>query len=280
MAQNLAQKYSKKVDERFKLASFSNAATNQSYEWSGVVTVQVYSIDTVAMGNYTRTGTTRYGTASELGTALQELTLTRDRAFTFTIDRGNWNESQMVTESGRALRRQIDEVVIPELDVYNLAAMGAAANTNSHTAGTEAATSASNAYTIVTELSELLNEDKVPATGRKLFITPAVFSYLKLDDSFLLASELGQKIKFNGQVGEVDGNAVIMVPSSYFPANTDMILAHPVATVAPKKLEDYKIHNNPPGISGWLVEGRLIYDAFVLDNKVNAIAVHTTSPTS
>ena len=45
------------------------------------------------------------------------------------------------------------------------------------------------------------------------------------------------------------------------------------------KLEDYKIHRDPPGISGSLVEGRIVYDAFVLENKAKAIyyqAVKTT----
>ena len=37
------------------------------------------------------------------------------------------------------------------------------------------------------------------------------------------------------------------------------------------KLEDYKVHTDPPGISGSLVEGRIVYDAFVLDNKAKAI---------
>lgn len=49
------------------------------------------------------------------------------------------------------------------------------------------------------------------------------------------------------------------------------MISHPVATVAPTKLEDYKIHQDPPGISGELVEGRIVYDAFVLDNKKMAI---------
>jgi hypothetical protein len=77
-----------------------------------------------------------------------------------------------------------------------------------------------------------------------------------------------------GQVGEVDGVKIVMVPSIYLPANTEFIVTNPIATVAPKKLEDYKTHDNPPGINGWLVEGRMIYDAFVLKNKVNAIYVH------
>jgi len=41
--------------------------------------------------------------------------------------------------------------------------------------------------------------------------------------------------------------------------------------VAPTKLEDYSIRRNPPGINGVLVEGRIIYDAFVMENKAKAI---------
>ena len=40
---------------------------------------------------------------------------------------------------------------------------------------------------------------------------------------------------------------------------------------APTKLESYKAHEDPPGISGSLVEGRIVYDAFVLDNKKAAL---------
>lgn len=280
MAQNLAIKYSAKVDERFKLKSLTESAVNQDYDWEGVDTVKVYSVDTVAMGNYTRSGTSRYGTPGELGTAVQTLQLSRDRSFTFVIDRGNWSESQMVTEAGKALARQVDEVVVPEIDSYRLTAMKVAAITSGNYAATYAAVSASNAYQIVLELNEDLSNAKVPLTNRILFVTPAFYKYLKLDSSFLTANELAQKAKYNGQVGEVDGNAVIVVPSSYMPTNTDAILTHPSATVAPSKLEDYKTHDNPPGVNGWLVEGRVIYDAFVLDNKVDAISVHNTHPSS
>lgn len=267
MAQNFATKYASKVDERFKLASVTEGAVNQDYDWSGVKTVQVYSVDTVDLVDYTRSGTSRYGTPDELGTSLQELTLSRDRAFNFTVDRGNYTEEQMVTESGRALRRQIDEVVIPEIDIYRLSVM----SDNATTVVSDAIT-ASNAYETVLDLNEDLDNKKVPRTNRLLFASASAFKHLKQDDSFLLASELSQDVKFNGQVGEVDGNAVIRVPSSYLPDNVDMILTHPSATVSPKKIEDYKTHDNPPGVNGWLIEGRLIYDAFVLDNKADAIA--------
>lgn len=275
MAVNLASKYSTKVDERFKLRSLTESAVNNDYDWNGVKTVTVYSVPTVAMGNYTRSGLARYGTAAELDNTVQNLTLSRDRSFTFTIDRGNYQETQMVMESGKALARQVDEVIVPEIDIYRLATMTAAAVANGNT--TTAAITSSNAYSTFLNGNGALDDDKVPMTGRIAFVTPAYYNFLKLDSSFIKSTEIAQKMLVNGQVGELDGVKIIKAPSSYFPASTAFIIAHPSATVAPKKLEDYKTHDNPPGINGWLVEGRTIYDAFVLGNKVNALYAHKTA---
>lgn len=73
------------------------------------------------MNDYTSTGANRYGTPAELEDSVQELTLTKDRSFTFTIDKSNYQDTGMLKEAGAALQRQIDEVIIPELDIYRLA---------------------------------------------------------------------------------------------------------------------------------------------------------------
>lgn len=275
MAVNLASKYSSKVDERFKLKSLTDSAVNQDYDWTGVKTISIYTIPTVAMGNYARTGLARYGTAAELDNTKDDYTLSRDRSFTFTIDRGNWQETQMVMEAGKALARQIDEIIVPEIDTYRLAAMSAAAIAAGSTA--TAAITAANAYSSLLNGNAMMHDNKVPMTGRIAFVTPAYYNFLKLDNNFLSANEIAQDKKINGQIGEVDGTKIVMVPSTYLPANHAFIITHPVATVAPKKLEDYKTHDNPPGINGWLVEGRTIYDAFVLKNKAKAIYAHKTA---
>jgi N4-gp56 family major capsid protein len=272
MAVNLASKYSNKVDERFKLGSFTEAAVNRNYDWEGVNSITVYSIPTVAMNNYTMSGTARYGTAAELDNTTQTMTLTRDRSFTFTIDRKNNQDTQMVMESGKALARQIDEVIIPEIDTYRLAAMSAAGIAVGNTA--TVAVTAANAYTMLLNGGAALDEDKVPAGGRVAFVTPAYYNFLKLDNTFIKASEIAQNMLIKGQVGEVDGVKIVKVPSIYLPVSTAFIITNPMATVAPTKLEDYKTHDNPPGINGWLIEGRKRYDAFVLNNKANCIYVH------
>lgn len=280
MAQNLATKYSDKVDERYKLRSLTDSAVNQDYDWAGVSAVVVYNVAAGTIGNYTRSGNTRYGTAADLGTTATTYTLSRDRAFTFVIDRGDWSESQYVTEAGRALARTIDEQVIPEIDQYRLGVFNHNSHVNHQYASDLAATSTSNAYSNFLSANAVLDNNKVPQVGRLAFITPDYYNAIKRDSSFSKNADLAYTDLKNGQVGEVDGVALIKVPASYMPFHTDLVIVHPSACVAPLKLEDYKIHDNPPGINGWLVEGRFIYDAFILTAKTGATAIHSTTPSS
>lgn len=271
MAINVASKYSNKVVERFSKKSLTDKGLNKDYDWAGVKTVTVYSVPTVAMGDYSRTGASRYGTPAELQNTKQDLTLTKDRAFTFTIDKGNLNETMGVMEAGKALARETDEVFVPELDTYRLAAWATAAT---QTTGTAAAITASNAYTKFLNAQEQLDEALVPETGRICYAKPSTINFLKLDPNFVKACDIAQNMLVKNQVGEVDGVAIIKVPTTRMPLNCGFILIHPSCSCSPLKLEDYKIHDNPPGINGKLVEGRYIYDCFVFAEKVTAIVKH------
>lgn len=271
MAQNLATKYAKKVDERFALDSFTQGlAFNEDYDWVGSNAIKVYSVDTVAMGNYTRTGSDRYGVAGELGTTLATYALARDRSATWTIDKRNYQESQMAQEAGKSLARQTKEIVVPEIDVYRLAAFHTAAAGQTATL----AITKDNAYLKLLEAQEKLDNAKIPLTGRVAYVTPAYYNFLKQDPSFIKATDIAQKMLVKGQVGEVDGVKIIKVPTTYLPANAAFVLFHPSAVLAPKVLDDFKIHQDPPGISGWLCEMRIVYDCFILATKTGAFARH------
>ena len=278
MAMNYAHKYETKVDEAFKLGSISKAFTNNDYDWTGVDTIEVYSIPTVALVDYTLTGATRYGTASELQNSIQTMLLTKDRSFTFTIDSKSNDDANGVMNAGRALRRQIDERVTPEIDTYVFAKMGAAATANSKVA--TATVTAGNAYEKFLDGQVSLGNDLVPLMGRIAAISYGFLKFIKLDPSFMLASDIAMGKKVNGQIGEVDGVKLVLVPGTLLPTNCAFILTHPVATVEANKLTSYVTHHNPIGINGDVVEGRIRYDAFVLSNKVDAIFMHLTAAVS
>lgn len=270
MAINLATKYADVIDERFALESLTASAVNNDYDFSGAQTVKVYAMDTAPLNDYVNSGSNRYGIPAELGDTVQELTMRKKRSFTFTIDRTNAVDSpEGIRDAANALSRQLNEVVIPEIDMWRLQCMAE----EGAGSGMEAIT-ADNAYSTFLSAMAEMTEKKVPVTGRVAFVTPGYYSLLKQDGAFISAGDLAQDMLIKGQVGMVDGAAIVVVPSSYLQAGMSFLITHPCATTAPQKLAEYTIHENPPGIAGNLVEGLTYYDAFVLDNKKDAIYSH------
>ena len=266
---NLAVQYSGKVDERFARESQAMLAMGGEFEFTGAKTVNVYSIPVVPMTDYVRAGSSRYGTPNDLGRSVQSMQVTRDRAFTFIIDRGDKAQSRMVSDAGKALAREIREVWAPEFDAYcfkTLAQEAAARGSADATVPTK-----ENAYSLFLAAMERLGNQNVPDKGRVCFCSYRYANLLKQDPAFVRGGDASQRLLQRGVIGEVDGCRIVKVPSGRLPAGCSFILTHPSAAAAPRQLEDYKTHDNPPGISGWLVEGRVIYDCFILSEKACAV---------
>ena len=263
---NYADKYSNILDEKFKVESKSDIAVNQDYDFVGAKTVKIQSVNTVELSNYTRSGSNRYGTPNELDNAIQEMTMSQDKSFTFTIDKMNEDETNGALNAGKALNRQIRERVIPAVDAYRFGVM---ANNAGHK---ETLTlSASNVYGAIVDATSYLDDREVPMDGRILVVTSATYGLMKKSKDIVMETEVGMDMKVKGVIGSLDGMTIVKVPSNRLPEGFQFLITHRVATTAPVKLAEYKIHTDAPGISGSLVEGRVYYDAFVLDNKKDAI---------
>ena len=214
----------------------------------------MYGVDTVSLTNYSRSGANRYGSPSELTNTVQTLQLTQDKAWTFTIDKLNRAQSMMVMDAGKAIARQTRLVNIPYVDAYTFRKMAVAAQT----AGNKDTTTAtkSNAYSLLLQAQENMDDANVPEEGRVYLVTPTFAGLLKQDTAFVRDCDIGQNMLIKGMIGMIDGARIIKVPSSRLPADgsgnkCSFIGAHPLATVAPQILNEYKIHTDAPGISGW-----------------------------
>lgn len=273
MAIELAEKFAPYTDEIFKNESKKSLLTNQDFDWTGAHTVKVYKISTATMNDYDRAGTgsgatgSRYGTVASLNATTEEFTLSKDRSFTFVIDKLDTDETAQQLAAASALARQQREVIIPEVDKYVYSEMCE----NAGTAPAALTLTSENIYSEILKASQALDDAEVPETNRVLLVTPAVYLLMKQCPDITMETEIGNDMRLKGVVSNLDGANVIKVPAARLPENFGFLLAHPSATVAPTKLEDYKIHQDPPGISGSLVEGRIVYDAFVLDNKKKAL---------
>lgn len=277
MAINYASAYSNVVDERFSQESVTQGiGFNKNYKFTGVKTLTIYDVPTVPMNDYQKSGTSRYGTLEDLQDDKEDYTMMKDRSFTYGIDEGDsLSQMEIKKREGASLSRQIREVITPEIDIYRLNLMHTTAVAKGQTVSGTSLTK-SNAYEKFLAMQEKLDDALVPVRGRITFVTPAYYNLLKQDPSFIKNGDLSQKILLNGQVGEVDGNKIIKVPTQYLPSGCSAITIYPKCMMVPEKLKDYIKHVNPQGYNGIVVEGRIMYDAFVLKSKAKAISAITT----
>lgn len=273
MAIELVTKYLPYVDELFAAESKKSLLTNTDFDWTGANSIKVYEIGTSAMADYDRTGTksgatgSRYGTVGNLTASTKQMFVTRDRSFTFVIDKLDSDETGKTLEAASALARQLREVVVPEVDAYTYGKMCKGAGTKP----AALTLTAENIYTEIIKATTTLDNAEVNEAGRVLLVVPEVYQLMKQSKEIVLNTNVGEDMRLKGVISNLDGMNVIKVSSKRVPENFGFMIAHPVATVAPTKLAEYKTHQDPPGISGALIEGRIVYDAHVLDNKKMAI---------
>lgn len=272
MSIELATQFQPHTDEQFKAESKKALLTNTDYDWTGARSIKLYKVTTAPMNDYNRSGKdngnwSRYGAVAGLDATTEELTLKKDRSFTFAIDQLDEDETKSQLAAASALARQTREVVIPEVDSYTYGVMAAYAGTKPEAL----VLTAENIYDEILKGSQALDDAEVTESGRILVVTPATYAVMKRCKDITMETNVGNELRLKGVIGILDGMTVQKIPANRLPAGFGFMIAHPCATVAPVKLESYKTHKDPPGISGSLVEGRIVYDAFVLDNKTKAI---------
>ena len=280
--QNYAAKTLALIDERFALEAKTEMLVNNGIllDFSGVNSVTIYNINTVAENDYVRTGTNRFGALVELGDGVETFVFSQDKSFTFTVDRGNLEDSMMVQEANKSVKRQIREVSIPATDTYTISVADAYAVANSQ--GTTGAMTSSNAFAaVLTQRAAMINA-LVPVEDMVIVMSGGFEQVLFLDTTYKLASNLAyqdNQAANNGAslVGKVAGMTAMVLPDSYLPANFNFLIIAKNVLVRPMKFQSVRILTDVQGIDGAVAEGRRYYDVFIPTNKGVAIRYHHTS---
>lgn len=267
MAINLASKYESQILSKWTKESFLAGKVSNKYSFNGVRTISIYTPVTVALSDYTRSGTNRFGTPVEMQDTVQELSLTQDKAFAITIDKGNNADQLNIKGAGEMMNLQMKEQMVPHLDKY---ALGVWAK---H-AGKSAVISAPTKSTIVGLLADGLTEldnQLVPDDMRWIFVGASNFNKIRLADEYMNSDPLSSQILPKGVVGTFMNASVVKVPDSYMPTGVQFLIVHRDAVIFPVKLKTLRILTDVAGLDGALLEGRHYFDAFVLGQKANGI---------
>ena len=226
---------------------------------------------TVPMNDYVRGGANRYGTPAELKDAVQEMTLTQDKSFALTIDKGNSQDKNDTEDfAKKMLSLQMAERAMPEFDRYALDKLSHKAGT---IVGNSTALTKSNVVERISDGTVYLDDAEIAQNGRTLFVNAAVYKLLKLSDEFIHVDKVANMALTKGVVGRFDNMTVVKVPKGRWPENVNFIIVHKGAATAPLAIHDAKVHKDPPGISGNLLEGRNYYDCFVIGSRAKGVYV-------
>ena len=271
MAVNLASKYAKELAQAFHEKSYVDGIACKDYEFTGVKNLKVYTAVSQELNDYKRTGTNRYGEPKEAQDTVQDMVVERDRSFSITVDKGNKAEQMGAKEASKILAIEMQEQAVPEMDKY---ALGKYIDYAGKTVAIEEEPTEE---TIVKHLSNgmvAMGNKKVPVDGRYIFIGWSQFGNLRLSKQFIGVEALAKEALVKGAVGTFMGAQVITVPDDYLMKGeykAYFLIVYKNSVLQPKKVQDYFVKENPAGINGALIEGRFIYDAFVIGAKCDGV---------
>lgn len=275
----LAERFVPVIDGIYKKASLTSIldATTKP-DFSGVNTVKVMKVTTTGLGDYSKQNGYAKGNATLTWEAMQ---LTEDRSAELEVDRMD-DEETLGQAFGMIMNEFVRVNVAPEVDAYRFAKYAATADI-----GTTAAT-LSTGDAVVSALracANAMDEAEVPAEDRVLFITPTLYGLVQDLDTTKSKAVLDRF------------SAVVEVPQSRFYTNVTLnsgadswgytkgadakdinfLAVSKSAVVQATKMALPKVFDPDTNQTkdAWKFQYRLYHDAFVYENKVKGVYVHT-----
>jgi hypothetical protein len=283
MAQNYGTQTASIMDTPLSLKSvFAPYVGDNGFKWTGANTINVVSTPDGTLSAYTETSTAPV-TVGLVGTNLQSLTLAYNQAMFQRIQQTLIQDVPVANFTAAWAKQQINDVFIPAHDVYSLnkvALARATANDVTVAAGALPTTGLSMNFG-----QAFLNIHKYGADASSTIAWVAdSFANAIVDQISFGGSEAGYTgVKNSAFLGQWKGVTTVAVPDSYFtklgatsqlPIYVIMADKRAIVNVMPKMdPSNYKVITDISGFSGVEVQLRDRADTFVLNNKVNNIAV-------
>lgn len=215
----------------------------------------------------------------------ETFTLEQDRGVRYTVDEMDATETGGLAIAGN-IAQLVKESVVPETDTYTFAKLaGNAGKTVSQTLTKE------NVIEALEEANAVLTDAEVPEEGRVLFVNTTTYKNLKLSAEYStqVITTDGNVQKTIEKIGDIP---LIKVPSARFYTQCtptaagltipegakaiNFMLVHPSAVMKITKLNDARVFTpeQNQATRGYLIDYRLYFDVFVLENKKAAIYVN------
>lgn len=276
---HFSEKHMQRLMKGFDAASLTDGLINHEVdmEFSGVKTVHVKSILTTPLQRYDATKDidtgSRYGKTVEVSDDEQVFEMGDKISLSLTIDKTNNVDQFEMKKAGEVMNAYKKEQIVPYLDKYRMNKWSKLGGM--HHALTAEPTNDTIAQTIIKARNAQRNRR---VTGNSALIIPYQYlDVLSLSTQWVKLEKLGGQVLTKGTMGRFYGMDVVPFIDELMPENAWFMIMGKKSSIAPKKINSFKGHVNPPRINGDLLEFLMYHDAFVLGKKSDDILVASMS---
>ena len=299
-ALNYATEYSRALAQAFpyvlNFGALYNTPNNNRYRWVNAKTIEIPSISTTGRVNADRDSIAV--AQRNYDNAWEQKTLTNERKWSTLVHPMDIDQTNMVTTIQNITQVFNEEQKFPEMDAYTVSKIyndwteTRDEQGNLRTADTTELT-VSNVLAVFDSLMLKMDNERVPANGRILYVTHEVKKLLNNADkvSRSISVESGPNA-IDRRVNRLDEVQIIGVPATLMrtlynftsgwqiangAAQINMFLVHPIAVITPVSYTFSRLDEPSAGS-----EGKYIYyeesfeDVFILNKKSGAIQFNVT----
>lgn len=290
-ALNYAQAYQAALAQAYPyvlhFAALRSAENDNRYKWDGAQTILIPSLSTTGRVDGTRD---TIGTASRnFDNAWEPKTLSNHRKWSTLVHPMDIDETNQVASIQNITRVMNEEQKFPEMDAYLVSKVYSDWSTAGGVADTTVLT-VENVLLRFDAWMEAMDEANVPATGRILYVTPAVNTLLKQakdNNRFLQNGDAA----IQRAIKSLDDVTIEKVPSALMKTVYDftegwaagagakqihMMLIHPSAVITPEKYAFAQLDAPSAGSEGkWVYFEESYDDVFILNKRKDAIMFST-----
>ena len=294
-AMNYAVEYSRELANAYPyvlhFAALRSTENDRRYRWVDAKTIKIPHLSTTGRTDADRDtiGDTQRNFSNDWET--KELKFHRKwKTLVHPLDIDETNQVASIANITETFNQ---EQKFPEMDAYLVSKL----HTDWETAGgsdTTTALTTDNILEVFDTLMMDMDENRVPSTGRLLYVTPAVEKILKSAEgiarNIMLTNNDGRIARL---ISNIDSVSIEKVPSELMKTVYDfstgykagasakqiqMFLGHPSCVITPEKYEFVKL--DPPGAT---TEGKWVYfeesygDAFILNKRYHGLQFVTAA---
>ncbi len=264
-----------------------NTENDQRYRWVNAKTIEIPSITTTGRVDGDRdtiaTAKRNYDNAWEMKT------LTHHRKWSTLVHPMDIDETNMTASISNITQVYNEEHKFPEMDAYTVSEIYKLWTTDGNTADTTVL-KATNVLSVFDKMMEAMDEARVPAKGRILYVTPAVKTLIKNANQLSHVINNGDA-KVDRSVADLDSVEIVAVPKNLMKTSYDftegwkvggdakqinMLLIHPSAVITPEKYTFARLDEPSAGSEGKYIYFEESYDGvFILNKRMGGVAFNT-----